>query len=269
MAFGLSAGAVAAIGAVGGGLIAANASKSASKSAANAANNASAVSDAQYQQTRQDQLAQLAQQRADSEPYRQAGYGALSQLVGGTAPGGSLVKPFSMQDYQEDPGYQFRLSQGEQGINRAATASGSRYSGATLKALSRFNSGLASQEYGNAYSRYQTDQGNQFNRLSSLAGTGQTSVAQAGQAGQNAYGNIASAGANNTSNQINAGNNAAAARSSGYVGTANAINGTIGSLTNAYQQQQYLSGLSGYQPITQGATNQTSNFDYYGPGYSP
>ena len=106
-----------------------------------------------------------------------------------------------MDDYQQDPGYQFRLSEGENGINRAATASGSRYSGATLKALSRFNSNQASQEYGNAYNRYQTDQGNQFNRLSSLAGTGQTSVAQAGQAGQNAYGNIASAGQANANAQ--------------------------------------------------------------------
>lgn len=256
-------------GAVLGGLISAVGSNKAAKTQVAGADRASELQNQQYQQTRADQLAQLAQQRADQAPYQQAGYGALSQLVGGTTPGGSLVKPFSMQDYQEDPGYQFRLSQGEQGINRAATASGSRYSGATLKALSRFNSGLASQEYGNAYSRYQTDQGNQFNRLSSLAGTGQTSVAQAGQAGQNAYGNIANAGQANANAQGNALQNSAAARASGYVGVGNAINGTIGNLTNAYQQQQYLSGLNGSQPITQGATNQTGNFNYYGPGYSP
>lgn len=51
--------------------------------------------------------------------------------------------------FQGDPGYQFRQQQGEQAINRAASAHGGRLSGRTLGALADFNSGLASQEYGN------------------------------------------------------------------------------------------------------------------------
>ena len=230
---------------VGGAVIGGIASNSAASKGAKAADRASDLSNQQYQQTRTDQLAQLAQQRADGAPYREAGYGALSQLVGGMKPGGDLNRNFSMADYQADPGYQFRQQEGEQGINRAATASGARYSGATLKALQRFNSGLASQEYGNAYSRFNSDMGNRFNRLSALAGTGQTAVSQAGQAGQNAYGNIAAAGQANSSAQGNAAQAAAAARASGYVGTANAINSGIGQYTNYQQQQQYLSQMNG------------------------
>lgn len=268
MAFGLSAGAVAAIGAVGGAAIGAYGANKAANTQADAANRAGQLSQDQYNQTRADQQAQLAQQRADGAPYRDAGYGALSQLVGGTTGNKDLTRAFSMADFQADPGYGFRLQQGEQGINRAATASGSRYSGATLKALSRFNSGLASQEYGAAEQRFTANQGNTFNRLSALSGTVQTAVSQAGQASQNAYGAIGNAGNANANMQGNAAQGAAAARASGYVGVGNAINGTIGGLVNGYQQQQYLSGLSG-QPITEGSYNQTSNFDTYGPGYSP
>lgn len=230
---------------VGGAIIGGVASTAGSNKQAKSADKAAALSDVQYQQTRTDQLAQLAQQRTDGAPYREAGYGALSQLSGGMAPGGDLNRSFTMADYHEDPGMQFRLQQGEQGINRAATASGARYSGATLKALSRFNSGLASQEYGNAYSRFNSDQGNKFNRLSAMAGTGQTAVSQAGQAGQAAFNNIGQAGQMNANAQGNAAQAAAAARASGYAGVGNAINSGIGQYTNYTQQQQFLSQMNG------------------------
>lgn len=265
---------------IGGALISSQGSKNAAKSQAGASDRAAELQNEQYQQTRQDQLAQLAQQRqdqlaqlaqqrTDTAPYREAGYGALSQLTGGLAAGGDFNRNFSLADYQQDPGYQFRQQEGEQAINRAATAGGGRYSGATLKALQRFNSGLASQEYGNAYSRFNTDVGNRFNRLSSLAGTGQTSVSQIGQAGQstatnigqagqNAYGNIGQAGSNAANNGGNALQNAAAARASGYVGMGNAINGAIGTLANNYQQNQYLSRLNGSS-----GSGYIGNNDYY------
>lgn len=261
MSFGLSAGAVAAIGAIGGGLIAANGAKGAANIQAGAANNASALQQQQYQQTREDQLAQLAQQRTDTAPYREAGYGALSQLTGGLKPGGEFNRNFTLADYQADPGYGFRISQGENAINRSAGAAGSRYSGATLKALQRFNSDLASQEYGNAYNRFNTDTGNRFNRLSSLAGTGQTAVSQIGQAGQNAYGTIGQAGQNYATGAGNSIQNAGAARASGYVGVGNAINGTIGNLTNNYQLSRLIGnggGGSGYV----GSNDYYANNDY-------
>lgn len=56
-------------------------------------------------------------------------------------------------DLQMDPGYQFRREQGEDAINRAASASGSRGGGATMKALAEYNQNLASQEFGAADQR--------------------------------------------------------------------------------------------------------------------
>lgn len=233
---------------VGGAIIGGVASNSAASKGAKSADRAADISDKNFQQTRADQLAQLAVQREDSRPYREAGYASLSQLNAGLTPGGEFNRNFTMADFLKDPGYGFRQEQGEQGINRAALAGGGRYSGATLKELARFNSGLASQEFGAAYSRYKSDLGDRFNRLSGVAGTGQTAVTQAGQAGQNAFGTIATAGNNNAVNQGNAYQNAAAARGSGYVGVANAINTGLGQYANHTQQQNYLSQMNG--PMT-------------------
>jgi hypothetical protein len=249
--------AAAVVGAaVVGGAISSSASKSAAKTQAGAADRASAMQYDQYMQTREDQA-----------PWRAAGQTALNQLSGGLGTGGEFNRQFSMSDYKADPGYQFRLSEGQKGIEASAGARGGRYSGATLKALARFNSDQASQEYGNAYNRFQNDVSSRFNRLASIAGVGQTANNQVAAAGQN-Y-------ANNAGQAIQ---NAGAARASGYVGAANAVNNAIGQGTNAYMQQNYLNSLNGgymtpaqtgYADLNANATNQTSNFDTYGAGYSP
>ncbi len=189
-----------------------------------------AQSDRQFDISRQDQLDQLAQQRTDSQPYRDAGTQSLKQLMAGTAPGGEFSKPFSMADYTEDPGYQFRLQEGEAGIQRQAAANGSRYSGAVLKALSRFDSGQASQEYGAAYSRYNNDQTTKFNRLSGLAGTGQTTTQALSTAGQQVNSNIAQLGNANSTRVGGYAQDAAEATASGYVGVGNAVNSGIKNL---------------------------------------
>jgi hypothetical protein len=247
----------AVIGAVGSNMAANKQSKS-----ADAANNESAR---QYDQTRQDQLDLLKQQREDQAPWLAAGRSALAQLATGTGTGGNFIKPFGLADFQADPGYQFRLSQGTQGIQRAASARGGLYSGATLKALARFNQNTASDEYGNAYNRYNSDQSNQFNRLASIAGLGQTATNQVGQAGQSAYGTIANAGMNASNNISNNMMSAGNARASGYVGGANAITNGIGQYLNYNQGQNLLSRLSSnsnvydnpYSGSTPGAVDNT------------
>lgn len=230
MSLGLSAAAWVAIGTTAVSAYSANKSSKAQSGAASAAGERS---DRQFDLSRQDQLAQLAQQREDSAPYREAGTQSLKQLMSGTAPGGEFDKKFSMQDYEADPGYQFRQSEGEAGIQRQAAAGGTRYSGAVLKALARFNSGLASQEYGAAYSRYNNDQTMKFNRLSGLAGTGQTATQALNTSGQQVNASIAQLG---NANETRVGNNltdAAEARASGYVATGNALSTGIKNLYNA------------------------------------
>jgi hypothetical protein len=83
---------------------------------------------------------------------------------------------------QMDPGMQFRQQQGEQAISRQAAAAGGRASPRTMKAMAEFNSGLASQEYGNAYNRALATQGQAFGQQAQIAGMGLSSLAnQAGR----------------------------------------------------------------------------------------
>ena len=71
-----------------------------------------------------------------------------------TAPEGTAVSPGNPMDFFNDEGYKFRLSEGKKSIENSAAARGNMLSGATLKALENFASGLASEEYGAAYNRY-------------------------------------------------------------------------------------------------------------------
>lgn len=205
-------------GAVIGGVASNMAAGKAADAQENAANTASATSNAQFQQNRQDAM-----------PWHDAGVAALGDLSKGTAAGGEFTHNFGLDDFVKDPGYQFRMDEGQRGVEAGAAARGGLLNGGTLKALTRYGQGFASNEYGNAYNRFNNDQTNRFNRLSSIAGIGQTATRDVANMGtQNAQyiGN----------NQMQAGN----ARASGYVGGANAIGNTVQTLGNWYMQRQYM-----------------------------
>lgn len=156
---------------------------------------------------------------------------------------------------QNDPGYKFRLQQGQQALERSAAAGGNLFTGGTAKDLASFGQDYASNEYNNVYNRslgqyqqayniFQNNQTGQFNRLAALAGLGQTATSQLTSAGANAgaqVGNTLQTGAAQQSQQLN---NAAAARGSGYVGSANAVTNAIGGATSAATLPLYLSLLS-------------------------
>jgi len=237
------AAAIAASAVVGATATSIAANKS-SKTLQQGARDASTEAARQYDQTRQDQLDMLAQQRADQAPWLEAGKNSLAQLMSGMQPGGQFtIQPYTGADLLNDPGYQFRQQQGQQAIERSAAARGGLLSGAAAKALERFSQGTASDEFNNGYNRTRNDQTTGFNRLASLAGVGQQATNQIGQASQNAYGTIANAGMN-TSNAIQ--NNitgAANARASGYVGVGNAISNGMSQAFNGYQQNQLMGML--------------------------
>lgn len=159
--------------------------------------------------------------RADLTPFREAGYTALNQLTKGTVDGGEFNRNFTLGDFNRDPGAEFRRSEGQRGLESSASARGGILSGGALKAISRYNSDVASQEYGAAYNRFNNDLTTRFNRLSSLAGTGQTATNTGIADGNNFIGNRQT-GVNNIASNNNAAANATA---SSYVNTANAIGG--------------------------------------------
>jgi len=210
---------------------AANTLGAANTNAANLASNASlAATDLQRQQFQRQQELQ--------QPFYNAGVNALPAYASGVMPGGSLVKPFSMADYQADPGYGFRFDQGMKALNSSMAARGLGVSGPAIKGAINFGQGAASQEYQNAYNRYVNDQATQRNALAGLTGYGPTSAANIGAAGQNYASNVGNLGmttantiggmGTNTASQIaNADLTGAAARQSAYGGAANAFNAAL------------------------------------------
>ena len=88
-------------------------------------------------------------------------------ITGGKAPR-DLTRDFSLKDFKVDPGYAFRQQQGNLGVERSAAARGSQLSGATMKALQRFNQNLASDEYGRAFDRYNINRQNAANVFSDV-----------------------------------------------------------------------------------------------------
>ena len=204
------------------------------------------------------QAEQFRQLREDQAPYRTAGYNALAEMqrTAGNVP--SAFK-FGAGDYQADPGYAFRLSEGQKALDRQAAARGGLISGGALKAAQRFGQEMGSQEFGNAYNRaltgYNTGVASEnqlYNRQAGLAGIGQTSANLVGQAGQN-YANAAG----------NLMTGAGAAQAAGQVGVANAITGGLGTYLNYNQGNALLDALQRNQNMQLVNTGGYSNVPAY------
>jgi hypothetical protein len=232
---------------IGSALLGAAASRSASKTQAGAAQQAADVQRTQFEQT-----------RADQAPYREAGYNALAQMqrTAGNVPG---AFKFGAGDYQADPGYAFRLSEGQKTLDRQAAARGGLISGGALKAAQRYGQDMGSQEYQSAYNRaltgYNTGVASEnqlYNRQAGLAGIGQTSANLVGQAGQNYATNVG-----------NLMTGAGAANAAGQVGMANAITGGLGTYLNYNQNNALLEALKNRRSTYGGPT---SNFGGSGSG---
>lgn len=163
------------------------------------------------------------------EPWRQAGVNALAKLQGAVD-----YTPFGMSQFQQDPGYAFRLAEGQKALERSAAARGGLLSGATGGALQQYGQNLASQEYQNAFNRYQAERAARLGPLQSLAGVGQTAAQTlGGQAG--AYG----------ANMANLLGSVGAARAAGNIGMANALAGGVSQYLNYQGQQNLLNALRG------------------------
>lgn len=215
MPFAWAAGA-AALGTVAGAVISSNGAQDAASTEANAANNASQV-----------QLQMFNQTQANEQPYLQAGNNSLAALMAGVGLGpgtanngsGPLNAPFTAAQYQQSPGYQFQLNQGLGAINNTASARGGVNSGNTLKSLTQYGTGLANQDYQQAYTNYVNAQNQQFGQLQTLAGSGQNAAANLGALGSQVGSSIGS-------NIIGAGNASAA----GQVATSNTIGNSLNNL---------------------------------------
>jgi hypothetical protein len=195
------------------------------------------------------------EQAALQEPFRQAGVRALPQLE---EQRNMMPAAFTGQvNLGQDPGYAFRLSEGQKALDRQAATRGGLISGGALKAAQRFGQEMGSQEYGNAYNRALTNynaavsrEATGYNRLASLAGIGQTATSQIGAAGQNAAANMG--------NLMTSG---AAAQAAGQVGAANALTGGLSTYLNYNQGNNLVNALN-----QRNLTNQYGAGNVYMPG---
>ena len=201
---------------IGSSLLGSSSAKSAAKTQAAAADRAAELQKEQFE--RQVEL---------QAPFREAGVRALPELEAA-----SRYTPFGMGQFQQDPGYAFRLAEGQKALDRQAAARGGLISGGALKAAQRYGQEMGSQEYTNAFNRYQIERNARLNPLQSLAGFGQTSVNQLGQAGQNYATNVG-----------NLMTSAGAAQAAGQVGAANAITGGLGTYLNYTSNNNLLNAL--------------------------
>lgn len=161
------------------------------------------------------------QQREDNAPWREIGAQSLEELRAGIDSG-----EFDMSNFQftESPGYQFRLQEGVNALDASAASRGRLQSGAQARAVTRYGSDLASQEFGNAFNRARAVRGDRFNRLATLSNVGQV----ANQADQAARGRMAGevgASTRATGNAFAQGAlNQSNARASAYQGIGQSIN---------------------------------------------
>lgn len=220
------------------------------------------------------------QQQATLNPYAQAGVPALQKLQGGAGAqpferNPEFTRPtdftFSAGELEKDPGYQFRLAEGNKLLARRQASSGSLSSGAALKAALRYSQDAASQEYGTAYSRAEGTFGANYGRANEQFGENyqraegtfranqnaemqalleQIGIGERGAAGQvNASANFGEQSVRNT--QLTAQQIAeletqkANAEAEGNVEGANAINGILSGVQSAVSGVQDMNTLKG------------------------
>lgn len=112
-------------------------------------------------------------------PYSEMGLSAQQKLAE------NLAQGFNPGDLSNDPGYQFRLKQGQDSLNATLAAQGLGQSGAAIKAAQEYGQGFAANEYSNAYDRWLA----QNQQLGSVGGQGFNAAQSLG----NVYGDTASA----------------------------------------------------------------------------
>jgi hypothetical protein len=105
-----------------------------------------------------------AQTAAETEfaPFKTAGTTALSKLQ-------DMLYGNPQQQLENDPDYNYRLSQGVKAREQSAAARGSLFSGDTLKAITRFGQNEGAKAFGTRYDRLRDLSGLGYNATGAVA----------------------------------------------------------------------------------------------------
>lgn len=168
------------------------------------------------------------------EPFRQLGLSNLNRLAALYGEGGEYARAPSINELQMDPGYGFRLAEGQKALERRLSAGGRMFSGGALKAGTQYGQEMASQEYQSAYERARQQRADVTNALLGVGGYGPTAASQIGGAARS-Y----ATGAGQALSNIGA------ARASGYQAQGNILQNALNLGLQGYGQ--YREGL--LQPV--------------------
>jgi hypothetical protein len=181
---------------------------------------------------------------------------------------------FTGKDLQNDPGYQFGLNQGTQGIERGQASRGNFLSGAAMKELARYNEDYAGTKFNEGFNRASSTYGINLNRrqnewntnlgaynqnrntiynfLTGVSNTGQASAARVGANNQQV--------ANSVGNNIMAAGNAQAA---GQVASSNALSSGVNQAANS------LNSAGGWNNLLSSFNYGRSGNNYNGSSTNP
>lgn len=242
----------------------------------------------------EEQNAQNAAAQADPQ------YGSLlrayrdgAEFDSGPAYDAGPAFSFTGADLKTDPGYQFGLDQGTQGINRGQASRGNFLSGAAMKELTRFNEDYAGTKFNEGFNRasstYNTNQSTNLNEyntnlnrrqnewntnltaydrnrntiydfLTGVSRTGQNSAAQVGTSNNRA--------AESAGNLIT---NAGTAQSAATIAGSNALVGGLNSAANAYNTSSgnSLNSAAGWNTMLANNNYGRSGNNYNGASSNP
>lgn len=191
------------------------------------------------------------QQEADYAKW-QAGQNALAQ----NPQFGSLLKNFTGEDLQNEPGYQFGLAEGNKALDRRFASGGNYFSGAALKGATRYAQDYAGTKYGEAFNRDAANKGRVYNFLTGATGIGQNAAAQTGSAGQ--------AMASNVGQTMTGAANAAGAS---QIAQGNAWAGGLNNIAGMYQQNQLIDKITAGNRGFGSGPSQSPNAYALGPSF--
>lgn len=198
------------------------------------------------------------------DPLRATGAGALDTLKTGTAPGGDFVKPFDAKtfDLYKDPGFNWRIQQGQRGINQAQNAGGIRFSGATLKAISNYNQEAASQEWSAARQREIDDQTRAYQRTQDTANIGINATNKEVDAGGTYGTNLAKTDQTQAQTVADLQTDLASAQAAGDVAKANSITQAINGILTGVENVSTAKSLAALAPKAAGTSLQKLAAEY-------
>ncbi len=234
----------------------------------------SAAKKASQQQVAADQLAIDEQRRQfdttqkNFAPFLQGGQSSMADLMkafqsgkfgpGSTGPVPQFTKEFmapTLQQAEQNPGYQFALQQGQKGINQAAASTGGAISGGTLRAADQFANSLATTNYQQVFNNALSTYGTGLDAYKAqLAGYGASLAGQEQEFGQlvtpiqigaGAAGTVGQFGANAAGNIGQLLQGIGTSQAAGTVGSTNAITSGVSNVSNLGIQAILLKGLFG------------------------